>query len=126
MHDTNQIDMMELATLDNLPIDLLSFYLSTLTFTMSYIFALFEEKSKTTNREICNALDRIAENPPEPGMSRLATKRIQNELAAMQNDPPPGCVLSEMGDDIFRLDLGLLNIAIAEVLRLGMSVSYCV
>ena len=126
MHDTNQIDMMELATLDNLPIDLLSFYLSTLTFTMSYIFALFEEKSKRTNREICNALDRIAENPPEPGMSRLATKRIQNELAAMQNDPPPGCVLSEMGDDIFRLDLGLLNIAIAEVLRLGMSVSYCV
>jgi len=35
-------------------------------------------------------------------MSRLATKRIQNELAAMQNDPPPGCVLGEMGDDIFR------------------------
>ena len=37
-------------------------------------------------------------------MSGLATKRIQNELAAMQNDPPPGCVLGEMGDDIFRLE----------------------
>ena len=57
-----------------------------------------------TNREVCNALDRIAEKPPEPGMSGLATKRIQNELAAMQNDPPPGCVLGEMGDDIFRLE----------------------
>ena len=37
-------------------------------------------------------------------MSGLATKRIQNELAAIQNDPPPGCVLGEMGDDIFRLE----------------------
>ena len=56
------------------------------------------------------AFDRIAENPPEPGMSRLATKRIQNELAAMQNDPPPGCVLGEMGDDIFRSEQSTPNI----------------
>ena len=71
---------------------------------------------KRTNREDCNALDRIAENPPEPGMSRLATKRIQNELAAMQNDPPPGCVLSEMGDDIFRSE-ALLSSIVARSLK---------
>ena len=59
-------------------------------------------------------------------MTEPAIKRIQEELEAMLNDPPPGCTLLPMGDDIFRLDLGLLNIAIAEVLRLCMSVSYCV
>jgi len=35
-------------------------------------------------------------------MTELASKRIQKELAAMLNDPPPGCTLLQMGDDIFR------------------------
>ena len=38
------------------------------------------------------------------GMTELASKRIQKELAAMLNDPPPGCTLLQMGDNIFRLD----------------------
>ena len=63
---------------------------------------------------------------PRRGMTEPAIKRIQEELEAMLNDPPPCCTLLPMGDDIFRLYLGLLNIAIAKVLRLGMSVSYCV
>ena len=37
-------------------------------------------------------------------MTELTSKRIQKELAAMLNDPPPGCTLLQMGDDIFRLD----------------------
>ena len=47
------------------------------------------------------------------GMTELASKRIQKELAAMLNDPPPGCTLLRMGDDIFRLDLGTFKVAIA-------------
>ena len=47
------------------------------------------------------------------GMTELASKRIQKELAAMLNDPPPGCTLLQMGDDIFRLDLDTFKVAIA-------------
>jgi len=35
-------------------------------------------------------------------MSDLAAKRIQKELAAMLDDPPSGCSLLQMGDDVFR------------------------
>ena len=35
-------------------------------------------------------------------MSQLAAKRIQKELTAMLDDPPPGCNLVQMGDDLFR------------------------
>ena len=35
-------------------------------------------------------------------MSEFAAKRIQKELAAMLDDPPAGCALLQMGDDIFR------------------------
>jgi len=35
-------------------------------------------------------------------MSNLAAKRIQKELAAMLDDPPSGCSLLQMGDDLFR------------------------
>jgi len=35
-------------------------------------------------------------------MSDLAAKRIQKELAAMLDDPPSGCSLLQMGDDLFR------------------------
>ena len=35
-------------------------------------------------------------------MSERALKRIQRELAAILDDPPPGCSLLQMGDDLFR------------------------
>jgi len=35
-------------------------------------------------------------------MSDRAAKRIQKELAAMLDDPPPGCSIVQMGDDLFR------------------------
>ena len=54
-------------------------------------------------------------------MTELASKQIHKELAAMLNDPPPGCTLLQMGDDIYRLDLGTYKVAIALVL----CVSYC-
>jgi len=35
-------------------------------------------------------------------MSELALKRIQRELASILDDPPPGCFLLQMGDDLFQ------------------------
>ena len=35
-------------------------------------------------------------------MSQFAAKRIQKELAAMLDDPPAGCSVIQMGDDLFR------------------------
>ena len=56
------------------------------------------------------------------GMTDLASKRIQKELAAMVKDPPPGCTLLQMGDDIFRLD----HRPFKSCHCLAMSVFYCV
>ena len=39
---------------------------------------------------------------PPSKMSGLAAKRIQKELAAFLADPPPGCSVLQMGDDLSR------------------------
>ena len=44
----------------------------------------------------------VADFIPGPKMSDRAAKRIQKELAAMLDDPPPGCSIVQMGDDLFR------------------------
>ena len=40
-------------------------------------------------------------------MSELAAKRIQKELAEMLDDPPAGCTLLQMDDNLFRWQVEL-------------------
>ena len=42
-------------------------------------------------------------------MSELAAKRIQKELTVMLDDPPTGCSMVQMGDDLFSWHVEVLG-----------------